>query len=247
MNHVRNHRPNNLPGPKPGPMVHPSLTLEEEEDHATQGDEEEYDEQEPECNSNERRREHGQSKSSSSTERRGGEGAHTRGATATNRKQQRGSNVHASSAQQPRRRVQGPKYVVPTISHITKEELDATPKYMKGRATVAKINAAIDDIQALVAKKYRLLSMPANKVGSRNLKKYQGFVDLQRQCTDKEDNIFFTEEDLREAANLRLDTTGKSILAVLRHLGRLKEKGGRTKRFTLMPVQPLSDVTNAPL
>jgi len=49
--------------------------------------------------------------------------------------------------------------------------------------------------------------------------------------------IFFCEEDIKEAkdiSSLSIDATGKAIIAVLRHLGRIKEFGGRDKRFVLL-------------
>lgn len=46
-------------------------------------------------------------------------------------------------------------------------------RYMKGRITLDKINAAIDELHSLLDAKYKLLATPMSKLGSESLKKYK--------------------------------------------------------------------------
>jgi len=104
---------------------------------------------------------------------------------------------------------------------------------VRGRLTVQKVNDGIDELVQIVQEKYRILSLPCNKMGGRTLKKYQEYAQVQK--TAEKGEVFFCEEDIRATQHLKADATGKAIIAVLRHLGRLKEAGGRAKRFILIP------------
>jgi hypothetical protein len=123
------------------------------------------------------------------------------------------------------------KYVVPSINHVTKEELEACSGYMRGRLSPDKINNAIDEIQSLVQEKYRILALAPNKMGTTTRIKYNTYKALQQEAKGQ---IFFTEEDLRAAPSIKSDATGKSIMSILQTLGRLKVEGARQKRFVLV-------------
>lgn len=63
---------------------------------------------------------------------------------------------------------------------------------------------------------------------------------MQRCCIQGKEGIrgkhWFLETDLKSGAALKVDKTGKAILTVLRHLGRLSEvKGPAVKCITFLP------------
>ena len=69
--------------------------------------------------------------------------------------------------------------------------------------------------------KYKLLAIPYAKVPPRLLPQWKGYKDEETE--DTQGMQFFSENDLRAFKRLKMDHTGKNILTVLRHLGRLKE------------------------
>lgn len=123
---------------------------------------------------------------------------------------------------------------VPTISYVTVNELESTPKYLKGRLTLDKLNAGVDEMQKLLQAKYKILSMPPAKMIDKTLKKYKTYKEAE---TNETKGLFFlTEADMTESAVVRQgEATGKSIIGVLRHLHRIKDLGGTTKRFAVLP------------
>lgn len=63
-------------------------------------------------------------------------------------------------------------------------------------------------------------------------------------CDEVAGRTFITEADMKSTANgnrkstvlFKLDPTGRSILAILRHLGRVKEmRTGKLVRFVVLP------------
>eukprot|EP01117_Protostelium_nocturnum_P009629 TRINITY_DN3439_c0_g1_i1.p1 TRINITY_DN3439_c0_g1~~TRINITY_DN3439_c0_g1_i1.p1 ORF type:complete len:279 (+),score=91.50 TRINITY_DN3439_c0_g1_i1:293-1129(+) len=120
------------------------------------------------------------------------------------------------------------KAKVATMNHISRDELESVPKYMKGRITMEKVNQAIDDIQSVLSAKYKTLSQPIGKLSGESLAKFKTWRD--EETKDTKGVFFVTENDLKHTS-VKNDATGKSILAVLRHLNRLRELGGTTKRF----------------
>jgi len=66
------------------------------------------------------------------------------------------------------------------MAYITIAELDSVDKHVKQRATIEKINAAIDELHALVAAKYKILAQPLAKLTGDNLKKFK----VSRCCVD---------------------------------------------------------------
>ena len=99
----------------------------------------------------------------------------------------------------------------------------AVPKYMAGRLTVEKLNAAIEEVQGIVDEKYRLLHSAHARVSDKLLKKQRAWKEQESKET--KGAFFFTENDVRDGPqlHLRLDgTTGKGTLATLVHIGRLR-------------------------
>jgi len=128
-----------------------------------------------------------------------------------------------------RRRRKG--YHIPALVHVSKEELNSCPSYIRGRITVHKVNAAIDEIMQVVQEKYRILSMSPSKMGPTTRNKYQVYYEQQREAKEL---VFFTECDIKASQHVKFDATGKAILGTLQSLGRLKIDGGRHKKYVLL-------------
>ena len=85
-------------------------------------------------------------------------------------------------------------------------------------------NTAYMELHKLCAAKYVLLSTPSASVRSLpdgDRKRHAAFKALEGEAT--KGVYFVSEEDLKQTSHIRNDATGKNLLAVLRHVGRLKE------------------------
>ncbi|KAL8138026.1 hypothetical protein V2J09_004027 [Rumex salicifolius] len=109
----------------------------------------------------------------------------------------------------------------PPVWYISSEELDSLSSYMKGRLTLEKVNAAISDMATYAEATAQLVSAPRKKLTESMLEKA-----LERRDIAMTEGIkgkhFFLESDMK-GPTLKLDNTGKAILTVLRHLGRISE------------------------
>ncbi|CAN1792497.1 Spindle and kinetochore-associated protein 1 homolog [Linum perenne] len=99
----------------------------------------------------------------------------------------------------------------PPLWHITSDELDSLSSYMRGRLTLDKINAAINDMAAYAEANAHLVTAPK--------KKELRDIAMTEAAKGKH---FFLETDIK-GPTLKLDNSGKAILTVLRHLGRITE------------------------
>ncbi|OWM83427.1 hypothetical protein CDL15_Pgr012908 [Punica granatum] len=99
----------------------------------------------------------------------------------------------------------------PPLWYITSDELDTLSSYMRGRLTVDRVNAAINDMAAYAEANAQLIYAPK--------KKELRDIAMTESIKGKH---FFLETDMK-GPTLKLDNTGKAILTVLRHLGRITE------------------------
>ncbi|MBA0772307.1 hypothetical protein Gotri_007716 [Gossypium trilobum] len=99
----------------------------------------------------------------------------------------------------------------PPLWYITAGELDSLSSYMRGRLTLEKVNAAINDMATYAEANAQLIAAPKKK-------------ELRDIATTEsiKGKHFFLETDMK-GPSLKLDNTGKAILTVLRHLGRISE------------------------
>lgn len=113
----------------------------------------------------------------------------------------------------------------PQLALVTEHELESAPSYMRSRLDVSKVNQALMEIQKALASKYTLLSTPAATVrtmGESERKRHAAYKALEGDAT--KGLYFFSEEDMKAAVpSVKNDATGKNLIAVLRHVGRLKE------------------------
>ncbi|CAM8910976.1 unnamed protein product [Rhodiola kirilowii] len=119
----------------------------------------------------------------------------------------------------------------PPIRYITIEELESVPPYMKGRLTLEKINSAINDMAAYAEANAQLISAPKKKMTESIWERALELRDIAKNEGLK-GKYFFLENDIK-GPTLKLDNTGKSILTVLRHLGRISETRIRHHRVII--------------
>jgi hypothetical protein len=97
---------------------------------------------------------------------------------------------------------------------------------MRGRLTVDKLNAALDDARRLVDARYRVLgAVGSGRAGGADRDRLDAMRELEQAAQDAVPGCgrFFSEADLADSTILRLDTAGKMLFSTLRHLGRLHE------------------------
>lgn len=112
---------------------------------------------------------------------------------------------------------------VPQMQMIDAEELKQLPSHVRGHLSVLKINRAIEEIQELLQEKYKVMSS-SGKLSSGQMLKIQKYKEQESKET--KGFYFFSNDDLKLCEHIRLDTTGKSILSLLRHTRRIKQVPG---------------------
>lgn len=138
----------------------------------------------------------------------------------------------------------------PTIIHvpseipaITLEEFETVPKYMRGRLTREKVNGGVEFLNRVLLDKYTFLRQNPTKLPPDQRQKYYDWKDCEMEETLGK--FFVTETDVKAAlgakggtgmssATFKLDSTGRAILAIMRHCGRIKEvRGNGMTRFVV--------------
>ncbi|KAH1162978.1 hypothetical protein AAZX31_01G125100 [Glycine max] len=109
----------------------------------------------------------------------------------------------------------------PPTWYVTRSELDSLSSYMRGRLTLEKVNAAINDMVSYAEANAQLIVAPKKKLAENLWEKALEIRDIATMEGIKGKH-FFLEADIK-GPSLKLDNTGKAILTVLRHLGRINE------------------------
>ncbi|KAI4356740.1 hypothetical protein L6164_000734 [Bauhinia variegata] len=109
----------------------------------------------------------------------------------------------------------------PPLCYITGHELDSLSSYMRGRLTLEKVNAAINDMASYAEANAHLVAAPKKKLAENLWERALEIRDIA-SVEGVKGKHFFLETDIKGPA-LKLDNTGKAILTVLRHLGRISE------------------------
>ncbi|VVB06425.1 unnamed protein product [Arabis nemorensis] len=121
----------------------------------------------------------------------------------------------------------------PPLWYITVDELNSLSSYMRGRLTLEKVNAAINDMASYAETNAHLISAPKQKLAENLWEKALKLRDIVTTGVLKGKH-FFLETDMK-GPMLKLDNTGKAILTVLRHLGRISEaRIGQNRVIILM-------------
>lgn len=120
----------------------------------------------------------------------------------------------------------------PKLAYLTVEEFDQIPKYIKGRTSYDQVNNAIDEIHKVITAKYKILRLPRSAMGEPVMKKYKAFKEAE--IPDIEGEYFFIDDDLKTYSQMKMDSTGRAILNMLRHCARLREvRGKKLLRYVL--------------
>lgn len=120
----------------------------------------------------------------------------------------------------------------PKLAYLTVEEFEEVPKYIKGRISYEQVNNAIDEIRKAITAKYKIMRLPRSAMGEPVMKKYKAFKEAETPETEGE--YFFIDDDLKTYSQLKMDATGRAILTMLRHCGRLGEvRGKKLLRYVL--------------
>lgn len=120
--------------------------------------------------------------------------------------------------------------------YVSSEELDSLSSYMRGRLTFDKVNIAINEIATLADANFQLITAPKKKLTEDTWEKALELRDIATSEAIKGKH-FILQTDIK-GPGLKLDHTGKAILTVLRHLGRIQESRiGHHSVITLMTPQ----------
>ncbi|CAL1530957.1 unnamed protein product [Lymnaea stagnalis] len=116
------------------------------------------------------------------------------------------------------------------LNYITVGEFESVPKYMKGRLTYDGINCAIEQLDKAFTEKYKIMKQKKPQLSSANRKLYEAF--RLQESNDTKGVHFIVEKDIAEFTNLKLDSSTRNILTILRHCGMMHEiRGAGLVRF----------------
>ncbi|EFN57576.1 hypothetical protein CHLNCDRAFT_143235 [Chlorella variabilis] len=119
----------------------------------------------------------------------------------------------------------GPKKRPPAPRrYITADELASVSSYMRGRLTADRINAALDEMAALAEGNAAMVAAARRNRATGPNKKHAMWIAFNVAPHEPlKGRSWVLEADLRTGTAVRLDKTGKALLTLLRHLGRLQE------------------------
>ncbi|KAK9795901.1 hypothetical protein WJX73_004715 [Symbiochloris irregularis] len=109
--------------------------------------------------------------------------------------------------------------------YISQPEFNSLSAYMTSRLTLDKVNAGLDEAARLAEANLKLLAAARSNARLQAVDRRRAQM-LLVNVAGKEGvrgKHWFTEEDRRTAAVLKLDKTGRAITTILRHLSRLQE------------------------
>jgi len=137
--------------------------------------------------------------------------------------------------------------------YLTAAELAAAPSYMRGRLTLEKVNAAVNEAALLAESTARLMAAARAGTLARAVpscpEERRRAAEMYHAAHSRPEfglrgRFWFCDADLRGAgagAALRADRSGKGLLQLLRHLGRVQEQrlslecaGGACSAFVLL-------------
>uniref|UniRef100_A0A8R7PDB0 SKA complex subunit 1 homolog n=2 Tax=Triticinae TaxID=1648030 RepID=A0A8R7PDB0_TRIUA len=117
-------------------------------------------------------------------------------------------------------------FLLPVVLTCTEEGIwfiivIQSPRYMRGRLTLEKVNISINEVATYADANAHLVACPKKKLSEDTWEKALELRDIAATEAVKGKH-FFLEADIK-GPGLKLDHTGKAILTVLRHLGRVHE------------------------
>eukprot|EP00878_Enallax_costatus_P033344 GHUV01036764.1.p1 GENE.GHUV01036764.1~~GHUV01036764.1.p1 ORF type:complete len:218 (+),score=90.14 GHUV01036764.1:1036-1689(+) len=111
--------------------------------------------------------------------------------------------------------------------YVTAGELASVPSYMKGRLTLEKVNAVLDEVAGFAESTNKSMSAVARhqlgRMGAEERQRLHGMYHGFALKEGVKGRYWFPETELKAGIAVKMDKTGKSILMLLRHLARLAE------------------------
>ncbi|KAJ3086199.1 hypothetical protein HK102_013418 [Quaeritorhiza haematococci] len=139
----------------------------------------------------------------------------------------------ASVAETGNKGSQGTGKNVPCLIPISVAEFTSLPKYLVGRLTRDKLNDSLSELNKIYATKSRLLRIPQASMSPDEKDRYWEHQRLVTDETKVGTKVFITDKDIKElgsggksGSSFKLDPTGRNIISMIRHLGRIKEVRG---------------------
>lgn len=120
------------------------------------------------------------------------------------------------------------------LTEISPEEFETLPNHIRGRLTLEKINASIQEINKILKDKFELYKIPSHKLSAIQLKQMEEYEELDDE--EVRGKIYFSDNDLkRESRHIKKNATGQAILALLRHSKRIKRaSGAKSARYIVL-------------
>ena len=139
-----------------------------------------------------------------------------------------GKKGQVVGSQEPR------KVVTPHVRHLTVEEFEKVPKYMKGRLNYDSLSVAVEEFNSAVKGKYEFLAKSLNEISlkekkRRNILKSQDKPELKGKH-------FITTDELKDFSMFKTENSKKAVITVLRHFQKIRENRGpgSTIRFVVV-------------
>lgn len=108
--------------------------------------------------------------------------------------------------------------------YVTAEELNSVGSYMRGRLTLDRVNAALDELlQHAEQNRSMVVAAKKNKTAGIDRKHAMWLLSHVAKNASVPGKYWVLEQDLKNGHALKKDNTSKSILTLLRHLGRISE------------------------
>ncbi|KAJ3410513.1 60S ribosomal protein L7 [Chytridiales sp. JEL 0842] len=123
------------------------------------------------------------------------------------------------------------KKATSSIAPITVDEFTSIPKYLLNRTTRDKLNDLIVEFNRIISEKYTTLKLPHSKMTKEQRDRFWEHKKLINGDTQLKGKVFVTEKEVKEnyaKTTFKMDPVGRGCLAILRHLGRVKETVTKT-------------------
>lgn len=129
-----------------------------------------------------------------------------------------------TSLKQPNQVVSTPSLQQVEIVRLSPTEFENIPKYLKGRLSLEKLNQWTELLEKIFVEKYSIMQSTPAKLGGESRNRYYEWRDQEsEECRGQP---FVTEHDIKtlcQGKGPKMDPTGRSIISILRHCGRLRE------------------------
>ena len=130
-----------------------------------------------------------------------------------------GKKGQVGVSQEPR---QAPGFY--SVKHLTVEEFEKVPKYMKGRLNYDSLSVAVEEFNSAVKGKYEFLAKSLNEISLKE-KKRRNILKSQDK-SELKGKQFVTSDELKEFSMFKTENSKKAVITVLRHFQKIRENRG---------------------